>query len=165
MTYLWTSKYINVGYFQNTGTSVNYSLCSTHVVLFPASFYGNKNFKRSRLRLISLCSTVLSCGSLPRKPLSEETHTWSLERVSGTSWEEWLTEAEDSSLPVPCEQWPSPARLTGIWLRVCAWVQASWLSGILLSASALVRGSCIHLCSTSAASFYDGDNNTSKVRS
>lgn len=50
--------------------------------LFLSPFYCNKIFKRSRLLLISLYSTTLLGGSLPKKPQSEKNLVWELKGVN-----------------------------------------------------------------------------------
>ena len=134
---------------------------------FPSPFSCNNFFffLRFRLVLISLYSTTLLGGSSPRKP--------NLKRISGQYWtgsgvgsssernSPW--ERKDSFLFMPWREWTSWCQLR--MSRLSAEASGSGISGIRQPALVFclwpeaTGSSRLHLRS----SFYNGDNNTSKV--
>lgn len=129
--------------------------------LFPSSFACNKIcfffFKRFRLLLISLSSTTLLGGSLPRTPESEKNLTWEPKGVSSSRERNSWDKKKDSFLFMPCKnelpdassEWAGLVRRPGaqeFQVSDNPWPEATGSSQLHLSSS-----------------LYNGDNNTSKV--
>lgn len=132
--------------------------------LFPFPSPVIKFFSRSRLLLISLDSTTLLGGSLPRKP--------NLKRITWENWrgsvalERGIVNERKKIATCLCHVKNELPDASSEWAGLVRRPWGSGISGIRQPARCFfclwpeaTGSSRLHLCS----SFYNGDNNTSKV--